>query len=93
MTHSRQYLRFKDNPLLSAKIDFVEGDDFKPTHAALIMNESFTGVGLVLYRETEPKSGDQVKVKIGDMGHIQGTIVWVKELDKNLYKLGVEFKE
>lgn len=93
MTHSRQYLRFKDDPLLSAKIDFTGGEVFKPTHAALILNESFTGVGLVIFAENPPESKTEIKVKIGEMAPIPGKIVWVKELDKKIYKLGVEFSE
>lgn len=90
----RQHIRFPPDPLAVAKVDYnVQAKDFNPTDVALMINESYTGSALVMISETPLKSGAPVKILVGKIGPLNATIVWVKELEPKIYKLGIQYQE
>lgn len=90
----RQHIRFPPDPLAYAKLDFnPHSQEFKPSTIGLIINESFTGSAFIVYVESTPLSESEVRVQVGQVGPIMAKIVWVKELEPKVFKIGIQYKE
>lgn len=86
-----QFLRFKPDPLDYAQLDLTSTDGkFRPEMLALINNESFTGAGLVTMSPLDDKH-KLVTVMIGRLGPIKAEVMWQKEIEKGVYRLGLKF--
>jgi hypothetical protein len=89
-----QHLRFKPDPMDQAFVEFrSETADFKPQCCALIINESFSGSALVLQSPDTILPEKEIRVKIGRLEPMRAEIIWVKILDKDIYKIGIQFLE
>ena len=90
-----QHLRFKPDPMDQAFVEFRVADtaQFQPQCCALIINESFSGSALVLQSQDTILPEKEIRVKIGKLEPMRAQIVWVKILEKDLYKIGVQFLE
>lgn len=91
----RKKIRYKPDRLEFALIMF-DGDntDWQPDEAGLIIDESaLAGAQLVLKSTDACKKGDRVMVKLGQMDPILGEVVWHKDIDKDLIRIGVNFLE
>lgn len=90
--HKRS-IRFQADPMTLGYIDLTGGKVFKPQLVGLVVNESYAGCSLVLLSDVELKSGQQMKIKDGVLDPIKASIIWVKHLDENIYKVGIKFLE
>lgn len=69
-------------------------EQFEPTLGAFIVNESPLGGGsLVLHKNDAIKEGIEILVKIGKMLPLHANIVWVKNLDEDLIRIGLKLLE
>lgn len=89
----RHALRFKPEPLDTALIQFDQNEPFNPSDVALIVNESYTGSALILSTEKSIVTETIILVKIAKLPHLKAKIVWVKEIEKGIIKIGVEYQE
>jgi hypothetical protein len=91
----RKHIRFPEAPDAIARIDFGSMEiPFKPTHAALISEESpMGGCGLVMMRSDLVAVGTELRVKVGPLPVLRGTVQWRRDLDDNVMRLGVQFQE
>ena len=92
---NRRNLRYKPDRLELALIMF-DGNKagWHPDDAALIIDESaVAGAQIVLKFTQLCKPGDRVRVKLGQMDPLLGEIVWRREIDADLCRLGVRFLE
>jgi len=85
--------RFNPDPLDSALVQFSAASGFKPDAVALILNESFTGSGLLMLTEKRLITDQEIKVKVGRLPELPARVVWVKELEPGTIKVGLEFLE
>jgi len=86
--------RFQPAPLDHALIDLRNSpSDFQASAVGIILNESYTGCALV-FKTTETLQHNQViQVQVGRLGVMPAKVVWVKALDENLIKVGLQFLE
>ena len=91
----RAATRFKADPLDYALVDLNPQSEntFAPQLSALILNESYTGSALVLVTDQPLRSEQVIKVKIGKLDPMSAKLVWFKALDKDLFKVGVQYLE
>lgn len=84
-------IRFQPDPLDHALIDFHDETGFAATAVALILNESFTGCALLI-KTLESLNKDQIiKVKVGRLTPMRAKVIWVKSVDDNVVKAGIQF--
>ncbi|MBF0314492.1 MAG: hypothetical protein HQK50_18650 [Oligoflexia bacterium] len=79
-----------------ALIDIDQNHDrqsFIHQYTALIFSESRGGMGLVLRKNNFFQIGDTLLVKIGQIYPIRSEIVWRKDEDPHLLKIGIKFLE
>ncbi len=89
----RRSIRFNPDPLDSALVQFSAVSGFKPDSVALILNESFTGSGLLMVTEKRLIQDQEIKVKVGRLPEMLARVVWVKSLEEGVVKIGIEFTE
>lgn len=91
----RNSTRFKPDALDYALIELnPKGNKkFNPDLVALIINESYTGSGLVMTTEKSLKSDQLVLIKVGKLEPMKARLVWFKALDRDLYKVGIQYVE
>jgi hypothetical protein len=92
----RKSTRFDPGPGTIAMIDLQgrESGEFRPTLLGLVFSEAFKGCGLiVLSRDGEIKVGDTWKVKVGKLSPMAAEIRWVKFLDEQVARIGLEYLE
>lgn len=86
--------RFKPDALDYALIELnPKGKKFNPDLVALIINESYTGSGLVMSTDKSLKSDQIVLIKVGKLEPMKARLVWFKALDRDLYKVGIQYIE
>lgn len=85
--------RFKPDPMDYALIEFRPvSSNFQPNCIGLILNESYSGAAIVVNTLEEPLEEQAVKVQVGRVGPIAGVVKWVKVLEGNLLKIGIQFE-
>ncbi len=92
----RKHIRFKPDKMAYASVDFSSGskDSFDPETVAIIVEEApMGGCGLVVCTQKEVKVDDSYIFKVGELSPLLGTVRWVKKLDEEIYKIGIEFLE
>ena len=92
---NRRNLRYKPDKLQVAQIMF-DGTKtaWQPDDVALIIDESaVSGCQLVLKFTPHCKPGSRVRVKLGPLDPLLGEIVWRREIDADLFRVGVRFLE
>lgn len=88
----RKNIRFRPDASVIAQIDFGGATaEFKPTASALVFSEAYTGCGLVVLTADLSNLESTIRVKIGDLAPLTGEIVWVRELDSEVCKVGVRY--
>lgn len=90
-TRQRNALRF--NPDMGAHAEFGhfdENQNWVCEKAAVILNESYTGCGLVTVGDKkEFLEGQECLLKVGPMNPLEAEIVWCKEIDERVLRLGL----
>jgi len=89
----RRSLRFRPDPLTVALIDFKVSKNFDPQMVGLVVNESFSGCAVVLITDLPIKKGAKLKIKVGELGVLKAKLAWIKPLEENILKVGVNFTE
>jgi hypothetical protein len=99
-TDQRRYLRFPPDEWEMALIQcsdvMVSESEFDPEVAALVMEESRAGCGLVaIERQLRDRlaEGDQCLVKVARLGLVKAEIRWIKEIDEGVCRLGLHYIE
>lgn len=85
--------RFQPDPTTGALIDFKLAKSFEPTVLGIVVNESLNGCSLILATDEIVSRGTRIKLKIGELAPLQAQIVWSKNLEENIYKIGVKILE
>ncbi len=87
-------IRFKPDLLDQALIDFRGvPTSFDPQCTALILNQSHNGCALVLESNDTIMPEKMISIKVGKIDPLKAQIVWAHLIDKDLYKVGIQFLE
>lgn len=92
----RQFLRFKPDSLDYAELDtrkVVAVGDFQPTCIALILDESSRGCSLLAVPSEDFQVGAVVRVKVGKLKMMLAEVRWLKPLDAQAVKVGLQYLE
>ena len=89
----KRSIRFQADPMTLGYIDLTGAKVFTPQLVGIVVNESYMGCSLVLVSDVALKPGLQIKIKDGVLDPIKSSIVWVKHLEENIYKVGIKFLE
>ncbi|MBL7670490.1 MAG: hypothetical protein JNM39_08385 [Bdellovibrionaceae bacterium] len=90
---NRKSTRFQPDPMTIAQLDFATGKEFRPTLIGLVINESYTGCAIVLVTDEAPKKDLKLKIKVGALSPLKAQIAWIKNLEENIYKVGIRLLE
>ena len=93
---TRSAIRYKPDPKSTAQVMFEvdSSGQWTPHVAALIIDESaLHGVQLVAISDLRFSEGAEVRVKLGDLDPIRGTIAWKKTSSDKVVLIGVKFTE
>jgi hypothetical protein len=93
---NRNSIRYVPEQNTMAWVDHaMESADFKPLVAALIFSESFRGCGLVMIdtKKVRLDVGSICRVKIGDLTPLEAEVRWREQLQPDVVKLGILFKD
>lgn len=91
---SRTYTRFQPSADTLAWIDKKTGKTkFAPTLACLVLNESFTGCAVITLAASGFVKGDAIRIQVGKLAVLPAEVRWVKALDKEVVKIGIEYLE
>jgi hypothetical protein len=83
--------RFQPDPLDHALIDLnFDATPFTPTAVGLIINESFTGCAIVL-KTIELRANQLLRVQVGRQGVMGAKLIWAKDIEEGLMKIGIQF--
>ncbi len=96
----RRHLRFKPDDTEIAWIQFTDRApgmiEFEADAAGLVVEEAYGGCGLVVLGATDAESiaeGVPCLVRVNAIGPVRGRVRWVKVLDKDVAKIGIEYTE
>jgi hypothetical protein len=87
----RRNIRFKPEIGAYAEIGSVTDGKFVLAKAALIVDESYSGVGLIIIDDAHIVPGFECYIKIGDLGPLKGRVVWKRNLEDNAARIGLNF--
>lgn len=88
----KRALRFKPDQGAFAKIGTsIKDGNVVIQRAALVLNESYTGLGLVAKVSDQFKIGEETFVQVEPAGPMKCKIVWVKPVDDEIVRFGVEY--
>lgn len=90
----RKHTRFRPDTPSLAWVQFNLGEpSFKGDTHALVYEEAFGGCCLILMSEKTINLGARWAVKVGDLEPMEAEVVWCKNLDLDVWKLGLKFLE
>lgn len=85
-------IRFKpDNEDYAVIGQLNDNGQLETDKMALILTESYSGCGLVVVDGSDFQIGQQHHLKVGDVGPVLSEIVWIKQVDEDLYRLGFKY--
>lgn len=93
---ARRNLRFQPEPDTIAQVDLVNTGaekKFKPTVAALVMEESYRGCGLVMVTDHDMQVGRKLRIQVGLGPSLLGEVRWRTELDSQVVRVGIMYLE
>ncbi len=107
MDEYRKGIRFDPEPMDTAIIAVSDearqnynnrGYAFRGDIPALIENESHTGCSLLVILHGEEESGllqldTPCVVKLGKLNPLAGVVKWKKEIEENIFRIGIEITE
>ena len=96
----RRYLRFRPEDVEIAWIQFTDRApgmiEFEADAAGLVVEEAYGGCGLVVLGAADAESigeGVPCLVRVNSIGPLRAEVRWVKVLDKDVAKIGIEYIE
>ena len=95
VTSNRRKIRYEPDKLDMAFVMFNgEANEWLPDEVALIIDESsISGAQLVIKINDKCKPGARIKMKLGRLDPLVSEIVWRREVDSGLIRIGVRFLE
>ena len=84
-------IRFPPDPGTLAEVTFELPRQKKTTLFGLVLNESASGCALVLTSDFKLKEATICECRVGHLSKTPASIRWVKTLEKDLYKIGLEY--
>ena len=87
----RKYIRFSPDPLTVAYLALGSAAEFEPTLVAVVINEAYEGCSLLLNTDERFKKDQKIKIKVGQLPIMKAKIVWMKNLEESIHKIGVKF--
>lgn len=93
-SYTRSSIRFsaENNSLTLIDLERTD-DDFKPSAVGLAIDESSHGSGIVMLKKNCPEMDREVRVQVGKLAPLKAKVVWVKELDEHVVRVGFHFLE
>jgi hypothetical protein len=91
----RRHLRFRPDPMEFAEIAVHDlGAPFTAEMVALISEEApMGGCGLVLLETPLLKVGDICRAKVGRIDPLRAEVVWRKQVEPGIVRIGLKFLE
>jgi hypothetical protein len=90
---SHRSTRFLPDPEALAQLTIKADKNKSETYTALIYNESKTGCGLVIVSSKKIKIVMVGICRVGTLPYSGFTVKWVKELDRGVWRIGIEYTE
>lgn len=90
-TSPRSSTRFKPDPLTLAILNPKINSD--SSIVSLVLNESLTGCALLVHSDDRFKKGQKVVVKVGNLHELTSEIIWITQLEEEIFKLGLKYLE
>lgn len=87
---NKRKIRFKAESLPALIEMDMEGEFEGQIHAAVV-NESHAGCCLVTRNDEVLEEGMKIRVRVGKIAELPAKVVWIKELDKDVVKFGLEY--
>jgi hypothetical protein len=92
-TDSRKYVRQKIGEGNIIQLTFATPQNSQYSTNSLIVNSSFGGVQVLLVSQYAPQPEQSISINFDELASFPGRIAWVKQLDTNIYKLGIKYLE
>ncbi len=95
--YKRAHMRFK--PLEMESLVLIDArteatkDDFQPDLIAIALTESRGGCSIVTRANATLKAHDIIIIKVGQLFPLFAEVVWRTEIDAELTKFGIKFRE
>ena len=89
----RHSIRFSPDPLTVAVVFQLNGKALTPALVALVLNESFSGCSVLINHDVPFQKDQKVKIKVGQLAAMNAKVIWVKNLEESIFKIGLKFLE
>lgn len=95
---SRKYIRYDLDEGSLADVVLLFKDTKVSSLRGLVINSSFGGCELLLMSKYTPCPQQKLDItfpeaQLSDLGTFNSRIIWVKQLDSDVYKIGVQYIE
>ncbi len=88
----RRHIRFKPGLACYASIDPVpDRKAFSPSIVALVLDEAYSGCGLVALSSAPLKAGDVCRVQVGTLAPIRAEVRWRRQLDPDVMRFSLRY--
>jgi hypothetical protein len=88
----RKHQRFAHDVGTLVEVDLdLNNENFSPTLWGLVINDSFGGCAMIIVTNEILGTNQNCAVKFPTLKPFPGKIVWVKALDANVLKIGIEY--
>jgi hypothetical protein len=88
----RRHIRFRPGADCVASIDLVaDRQVFTPSILALVVDEAYSGCGLVALAGDGLKEGDLCRVQVGPLPPIKAQVRWRRPLDSRVVRLALMY--
>jgi hypothetical protein len=85
-------IRFSPEVGAYAEIGNLDANDnFILEKAALIVDESYSGIGLIIINDEKYIPGFECRLRIGNLGPIKGRVIWKKIIDEHAARIGINY--
>lgn len=90
----RNSTRFQSDALAVAHIDFeMTTAKFISGAACIPYSEALKGCALISRKIKGLKEGHICRVKVGDMAPLRAEVAWIKNVDRDVIKIGFKYLE
>ena len=59
----------------------------------MVINEAYAGCSILINSDETIKKDQKIQIKVGQLAVMKGKIVWIKNLEESIYKIGVKFND
>ena len=90
----RKNIRHAPDPGTFAQIDMsTKTPTFRPEYLGLVVEESYTGCGLVVVDMPKLKKGVKIRIQVGSVHPLKAEVKWRNDLDEQVARVGVQYLE